>query len=896
MRLCADLLRRLRSLFRAGREDAETRQELHLHLEMETEKNVSAGMDPREARRQACVRLGGADGIREAVREARGLRPLEDLLSDLGRGLRRGMRGLRRSPGFTLTVVIVLALGTGANTALFSVLDAVWLRAVPYPQAERVVLVSSSTWFSDRFAPSWPEFEDWRTGTDVFEHLVAVERRSGLLGGAGEPERVTITGLYGDLFAVFGESAAVGRLFRASVDGPASDDVVVLSHEIWLRRFLGDPSIAGGTVSLDGRPATIVGVLPARFTAVIRGDVFQPIRPPAEAMRGARGRLSAVGRLRPGVSLAQAQASMDTVAQRRALEYPGTNAQSGIVLTPLRDVIIGADVGRMLWLLAAAAGLVLLIACVNVANLLLAGMAPRARELAVCAALGASRGRLIRQLLTESVLLSAAGTVIGVACVWLTRDTLVALIPPRIPRLAEIGVDGRVLTFAVAVSVLTTSIVGVIPALRLSNVRPMGVVASPGLPGRRFGASATLLFTEVGLAVVVIVAAGLLLSSFMRLVSVDLGFEPRNVVTFDTSIPGGGGDDFRARFFGSPEQTAALQNVRDELLRLPGVEAVGAVDMLPLAGARAAYGFEIEGRPDLPPGEGGSIDSRRAAPGVLRGDADSPHTGSHVHGRRSRGRTRRGRREPSGGPPVLAGRGPDRAAHSAWRQRSAHDRRDRRQHSALRSRPEPRTGGVLVLVSAPITRPHPRGQNGREPGGVGAGTASARASDSDRADCVIGAHVGRRDHPVRGGAALPHVAPGTDGGPGAGADDRRGGESHGARRGVADERDRHPRDDRRAPGTDRGADARQGARPGGRGRRHWSARRDLDVPVPRSFSLRSESNRSGGLRGRRRIAPRFDTCCGVAAGPPRRVHGSHGHTAGRVTAESTPSPTGLRGP
>ena len=617
MRLCADLLRRLRSLFRAGREDAETRQELRLHLDMETEKNVSAGMDPREAHRQACVRLGGADGIREAVRDARGLRPLEDLLGDLGRGMRRGMRGLRRSPGFTLTVVIVLALGTGTNTALFSVLDAVWLRAVPYPQAERVVLVSSSTWFSERGSPSWPEFEDWRTGTDVFEHLVAIERRSGLLGGAGEPERVTITGLYGDLFAVFGESAAVGRLFRASVDGPASDDVVVLSHEIWLRRFLGDPSIAGGTVSLDGRPATIVGVLPARFTAVIRGDVFQPIRPPAEAMRGARARLSAVGRLRPGVSLAQAQASMDTVAQRRALEYPGTNAQSGIVLTPLRDVIIGADVGRMLWLLAAAAGLVLLIACVNVANLLLAGMAPRARELAVCAALGASRGRLVRQLLTESVLLSAVGTIVGVACVWLTRDALVALIPPRIPRLAEIGVDGRVLTFAVAVSVLTTSIVGVIPALRLSNVRPMGVVASPGLPRRRFGASATLLFTEVGLAVVVIVAAGLLLSSFMRLVSVDLGFEPRNVVTFDTSIPGGGGDDFRARIFGSPEQTAALQNVRDELLRLPGVEAVGAVDMLPLAGARAAYGFEIEGRPDLPPGEGGSIDSRRAAPGYF---------------------------------------------------------------------------------------------------------------------------------------------------------------------------------------------------------------------------------------------------------------------------------------
>ena len=608
MRLCADLLRRLRSLFRAGREDAETRQELRLHLEMETEKNVSGGMDPREAHRQACVRLGGADGIREAVRDARGLRPLEDLLSDLGRGLRRGMRGLRRSPGFTLTVVIVLALGTGANTALFSVLDAVWLRAVPYPQAERVVLVSVGTESPGRLPPSWPEFEDWLSGTDVFEELVAIERHAGLLDGAGEPERVTVAGLYGDLFAVFGESAVVGRLFRASVDGPASDDVVVLSHEIWLRRFLGDTSIAGQTVSLDGRPATIVGVLPARFTAVIRGDVFQPIRPPAEAMRGARGGLSAVGRLRPGVSLAQAQASMDTVAQRLASEYPGTNAQSGIVLTPLRDALIGAEVGRMLWLLAAAAGLVLLIACVNVANLLLAGMAPRVRELAVCAALGASRGRLVRQLLTESVLLSAVGTIVGVACVWLTRDTLVALIPPRIPRLAEIGVDGRVLTFAVAVSVLTMSIVGVIPALRLSSVRPMGVVASPGLPRRRFGASAMLLFTEVGLAVVVIVAAGLLLSSLMRLVSVDLGFDPQNVVTFDISTPTAGE---------SPSLPTVLPNVREELQRLFSVEAVGAVDMLPLNGGWAKSSLKIDGQPDPPPGARLSIDSRRVAPGYF---------------------------------------------------------------------------------------------------------------------------------------------------------------------------------------------------------------------------------------------------------------------------------------
>ena len=611
MRLCADLLRRLRSLFRAGREDAETRQELRLHLEMETEKNVSAGMDPREAHRQACVRLGGADGIREAVRDARGLRPLEDLLGDLGRGMRRGMRGLRRSPGFTLTVVIVLALGTGANTALFSVLDAVWLRAIPYPQAERLVLVSVGTGSPGRLSPSWPEFEDWRSGTDVFEELVAIDRSVGLLGGAGGPERVTIAGVYGNLFAVFGESAAEGRLFRAPVDEPASDDVVVLSHDIWLRRFNGDPSIGGRTVALDGRPVTVLGVLPARFTAVIRGDVFRLIRPPAGARRSLR-RLSAFGRLRLGVSLPQAQASMDTVAQSLAVEYPETNAEYGIVLTPLRDVIIGADVGRMLWLLAAAAGLVLLIACVNVANLLLAGMAPRARELAVCAALGASRGRLVRQLLTESVLLSAVGTIVGVACVWLTRDALVALIPPRIPRLAEIGVDGRVLTFAVAVSVLTTSIVGVIPALRLSNVRPMGVVASPGLPRRRFGASATLLFTEVGLAVVVIVAAGLLLSSFMRLVSVDLGFEPRNLVTFNIADP-----DDDPRTFSSPGLVAALPNVLDELRRLPAIQAVGAVNTLPLDGASINYSIEFEGRPASPPGGEPMIGVRRAAPGYF---------------------------------------------------------------------------------------------------------------------------------------------------------------------------------------------------------------------------------------------------------------------------------------
>ena len=466
--------------------------------------------------------------------------------------------------------------------------------------------------------PHWRDFEDWRIGTDVFEELVAIERRPGLLGGAGEPERVTITGLYGDLFAVFGESAAAGRLFREPVGAPASDDVVVLSHATWLRRFNSDPSIAGQTVLLDDLPVTVLGVLPARFTTVIRGDVFRPIRPPAEmeTMRDFGGSLSVVGRLRSGVSLGQAQASMDTVAQRLAIERPWANAQSGIALTPLRDALIGADVGRMLWLLAAAAGLVLLIACVNVANLLLAGWAPRVRELAVCAALGASRGRLIRQLLTESVLLSAVGTIVGVACVWLTRDALVALIPPRIPRLAEIGVDGRVLTFAVAVSVLTTSIVGVIPALRLSNVRPMGVVASPGLPRRRFGASATLLFTEVGLAMVVIVAAGLLLSSFMRLVSVDLGFEPQNVVAFDIAIPGGG-DDLNARFFGSPALMTALPIARDELLRLPAVEAVGAVDSLPLAGGGGLYSVEFEGRPAAPPGEEPMVGVRRAAPGYF---------------------------------------------------------------------------------------------------------------------------------------------------------------------------------------------------------------------------------------------------------------------------------------
>ena len=410
--------------------------------------------------------------------------------------VRYAVRLIRRRPAFTLLIVSTLALGTGANTALFSVLDAVWLRAVPYPQAERVVLVSSSTGFSERGAPSWPDFEDWLSGTDVFEELVAIERRSGQLGGAGEQEeRVTVTGVYGNVFAVFGESDVAGRPFGDAFVESARDDVVALSYDIWRRRFNGDPSIAGRTVELDGRPVTVLGMLPARFTAVIRGDVFRPIRPPAVTMRGARGSLSAVGRLRRSVSLVQAQASMDTLARRLAVEYPETNARVGIAVTPLRDALIGAGVGRMLWLLAAVAGLVLIIACVSVANLLLVGMAPRARELSVRAALGASRRRLMRQLLTESFLLSSLGTVVGVALLWLALDALVAIMPTRIPRLAEIGVDGRVLTFAVVVSVLTMSIVGVIPALRLSNVRPMGVVASPGLPRHRFGASATLLCT-----------------------------------------------------------------------------------------------------------------------------------------------------------------------------------------------------------------------------------------------------------------------------------------------------------------------------------------------------------------------------------------------------------------
>ena len=523
--------------------------------------------------------------------------------------VRYAVRLLRRRPAFTVLIVSTLALGTGANTALFSVLDAVWLRAVPYPQAERVVLVSSSSQFSERGAPSWPDFEDWLGGTDVFEELVAIERRPGQLGAAGEQERVTITGVYGNVFAVFGESDVAGRPIGDAFVESARDDVVALSYDIWRRRFNGDPSIAGRTVELDGGPVTVLGILPARFTAVIRGDVFRPIRPPAVTMRGARGNLSAVGRLRRSVSLVQAQASMDTVARRLAVEYPETNAQVGIAITPLRDALIGAEVGRMLWLLAAAAALVLIIGSVNVANLLLAGMPLRARELAVRVALGAGRRRLIRQLLTESFLLSAMGTVAGLVLVWLARDALVALMPPRIPRLGEIGVDGRVLTFAVGVSVVTTSIAGVIPALRLSDVGPMDAIAgSAGLRHRQMGGSTMLLFIEVSLAVVVIVTAGLLLSGFMRLVSVDLGFDPQNVVTFDISTPTAGE---------SPSLPTVLPNVREELQRLFSVEAVGAVDMLPLDGGWAKSSLKIDGQPDPPPGARLSIDSRRVAPGYF---------------------------------------------------------------------------------------------------------------------------------------------------------------------------------------------------------------------------------------------------------------------------------------
>ncbi|MDT5271512.1 MAG: putative transport system permease protein [Acidobacteriota bacterium] len=590
------LLRRLRALLRRGKLDRELDEELRYHLEREAELNVRDGMTPEEARRAALRAFGGVEQARELCREVRGVRMLQDLWQDL----RYGARKLRKSPGFTLVAVMTLALGVGANTAVFSVVNAVLLRPLPFPDSERIVAldgVNPSKGITDSNM-SIPDFADWKEQSQSFEQVAGFVTGGALLVSGEEAERVRGTSVTEDFFPLYRTPARLGRVLESGDAKKDVTSVAVLSHGLWQRRYGGDPNVVGRQIIVGRESMTVVGVMPPGFNYPERTEMWFPLVLDPAAERRDNRYLEVFARLKPEATLARAQAELDAVNARLAQSYVETNSGWGVRLTNLRERLVGNMRTPLLVILGAVA-LVLLIACGNVANLLLARATARRREFAVRDALGASRGRIVRQLLTESCLLSLAGGVAGVLIsLWLTQ-LLVGLIPSDTPRLDEVRPDARIFGFALAVSVFSGLLFGLAPALQASR-RDLGETLKEGgrtgVGGRRSNRSQSILIvSEIALSFMLLAGAGLLVRSFMRLRDVNPGFNPAGVLTLRSSASG-------SQYPAGPARAELYRQVIERLGSLPGVEAAGAVLSLPLGGDTYNVGrsFIREGRPATP--------------------------------------------------------------------------------------------------------------------------------------------------------------------------------------------------------------------------------------------------------------------------------------------------------
>jgi len=515
-------------------------------------------------------------------------------MGTLWQDARYGWRMLWRRPGFTAFAALVLAVGVGANTAIFSVVNAVLLKPLPYPGAERIISFAGTNPSKGitESNMSAPDFADWRAEATAFEAVAMFTGGSANLGG-DEPERVAASGVTSGFFKVLGVGPALGRAFVEEDERPGGAGVAVISHGLWRRRFGGEAGVVGRRVEVGGRQLEVVGVMPAGFDYPNRAELWTALQLDVGKEPRQNRSYQVAGRLREGVSLEAARAQMAGISGRLAAAHPDSNEGWGVALERLHDKMV-AGVRTMLLVLMAAVGLVLLIACANVANLLLARASGRRREVAVRLAVGASRGRLLRQLLTESLMLAAAGGVAGLALgVWLT-DVLVSLAPANTPRLSEAGLDARVFGFALAATGAAGVLFGLAPALRASKTDLNDALkeGARGSTDARSPLRSALVVAEVGLSLVLLVGAGLLVRSFARLAAVDPGFDPSSVLTLRVGLPGARYPEPRrkAEFY-----EALLARVRG----LPGVEAAGATLSLPLGGSNFSVGrpFIREGRP-----------------------------------------------------------------------------------------------------------------------------------------------------------------------------------------------------------------------------------------------------------------------------------------------------------
>jgi putative ABC transport system permease protein len=520
-------------------------------------------------------------------------------VSTLFQDLRFALRGLAKQPGFTLVALLTLALGIGANSAIFGIVNAVLLRPLPYQDPDRVVVLWSHWTNWSKTWVSQGELVDYQEQSRSLEHVAAFSSASFNLTGGGDPVRVRAAQVQPEIFAALGATPIVGRVFTPEEDLPGREQVVLLTEGLWRTQFGSDPSIVGRTVQLDAEPYTVVGVLPAAlrlpldYASRTFTQIWVPIAlgPNDPQQRGNHG-LNALGRLRTGASLAQAQAEVDTITKGFQLKYPNNyDREFGLTLVTAPVEVFG-DVRPALVVLLMAVGAVLLIACANVANLLLARSEARQKELAIRVVLGAGRGRIVRQLLTESMVLSTLGGAAGVALAYGLTRGLVALDPLKIPRVQDIAIDGRVLAFTAVIATITGILFGIVPAIQSSRADLQPVLKEGGRDSRVATGwlRRVLVVGEVAASVVLVAAALLLARSFARLLDVDAGFNPAHVLTLRTSLPS-------ATYTSGAATVRAYAEVGRRLRDSPGVQSAGGVTGLPLATTRGDWGIRIEGQP-----------------------------------------------------------------------------------------------------------------------------------------------------------------------------------------------------------------------------------------------------------------------------------------------------------
>ena len=641
----------MKRIFRlpGGRARAATdvEREIELHIDLRTREFEAAGMSHEDARRAALAAFGDRGAIEHEVkalhRSTVERRARRDWVGELRQDITVGARVLRRAPGFAAVALLTLAIGIGANTAVFGVLRSVLLRPLPYPHPEQLVQVWSDHRALGRTQPEWlspPEYIDWRDGNRSFQSMAAYLGWGPDLAGVGDPESLSGLMVSGNYFALLETKPAIGRLFSMSDDDAGAGRVVVLSHAFWQRRFGGDASMVGRVVMLNGEDWTVVGVLPSTFHAPVQTtqpDLFRPIRRPADSRCG-RGCITvrAIGRLKPGVSIGAAQADLARIAARLAREFPATNAKVTSWLIPLHEQLTGNS-KRALFALSAAVGFVLLIGCVNLANLLLVRGAARSREIAVRAALGAGRGRVVRQLVTENGLLALTGGILGFALGVAGSRALGVLVPDAVRQVQEIRVDTGVLLFATAITFASAAIFGLLPTMHTVRAGLMtSLREARGDSGRQgIALRGALVVTQLALAVVLLVSAGLLLRSFLLMQRVELGFRTDGVFLTGVRFPA-------ARYPDGKRAVAAIEDLLSRLRATPSVRSAEATDLAPLTGGGDQDVTAIPvGEPtsaDQPP----SIWYRAVTPGYLsaigmrlvggRGFTDQDRTGAPLVG------------------------------------------------------------------------------------------------------------------------------------------------------------------------------------------------------------------------------------------------------------------------